>query len=384
MKLLYFDNEQFPPGDTLWRLLVLGSEICFLDRPSVMPIGQWGTIGHSNPMRQFSTGSETVKLSAFKPPNGSEAGGIYEYYAVADVQNTEFVRVFLNGIRDSEAFAYKYLQPAANHGNGVTGSELRQLLVIDKTLYQASFDLSKKQHPSIMYQPQTEEGRQAVVQTLLVDASIRITAALLMADELGATPIADDNIHPQLLALRASNPNYVGGTPSLAPFLGLQFVRAVIPDEVLKLLKVPDILTYWENSKDIYAAWNVEIGNAAAKIGDADLRNPSEAVQKIIATDLLPKIREYENEMVGVRDKLFGDAIKNVVAWEFPALSIGYVAHLGFTGALEAFAAAANAGAIAGAVGAGVKAFAAAGKSRRSEPTITFISARRTANDGVQ
>ena len=192
-----------------------------------------------------------------------------------------------------------------------------------------------------------------------------------MADELGATPVANDDIHPQLLALRTSNPDYVGGTASLAPFLGLQFVRAVIPDEVLKLLKVPDNITYRENSKDIYAAWNVEIGNAAAKIGDAELRNPSEAVQKIIAFDLLPKIREYENEMVCVRDKLFGDAIKNVVAWEFPAVSIGYIAHLGFTGALEAFAAAANAGAIAGAVGAGVKTLV--------PPLVDFVASRRAA-----
>lgn len=210
MKLLYFGNEQFLPGDTLWRLLVLASEICFLDRPSVMPIGQWGTVGHANPMRQFSTRSEAIKLSVFEPPSGSKAGGIYEYYAIADLQNGEFLRVFLNGIRDSDAFAWKYLQPSANYGDGVTGAQVRQLLVTDMALYEASFDLSKRQDPSIMYQPQTWEGRRAVVQTLLVGASIRITAALIMADELGATPVADDNVHPQLLALRTSNPNYVG------------------------------------------------------------------------------------------------------------------------------------------------------------------------------
>ena len=369
MKLLYFGNEQYPPGDTLWRLLVLANEVCFLDRPSVGFPGQSGTVGHINPMRQFFTGSETVKLSAFRPPNGSEAGGTYEYYMAADLQNSEFLRVFLDGIRDNEAFAYKYLQPAANYGNGVTGSQLRQFLAKDKTLYQASFDPSKSPDIPMMYQPQTADGRLAILQMLLLDASIRITAALLMADELGATPVADDNIHPQLLALRTANKKYVGGTPSLAPFLGLQFVRAVIPDEVLKLLKVPDIITYREKSKDIYAAWNVEIGIAAAKIGDAELRNPSEAVRKIIVTDLLPKLREYENEMISVRDKLFIDTIKNVVTWEFPALSIGYIAHLGFTGAFEAFATAANAGAIAGALGAGAKAFV--------PPLVDFVASRR-------
>ena len=209
MKLLYLGTELCPP-ETLQRLMVLADEICFLDRPSVTPIGQWGMIGHANPMRQFSTGSETVKFSAFKSPDGSEAGSIYEFYANADVLNPDFVRVFLDGMRDSERFAYKYLQPVGNYGNGVTGTQLRQRLVMDQTLYQASFDLSAKQHPSIMYQTETAEGRKAVVQTLLVDASIRITSALLMADELDAIPIADDNVHPKLLTLRVSNQKYVG------------------------------------------------------------------------------------------------------------------------------------------------------------------------------
>ena len=33
--------------------------------------------------------------------------------------------------------------------------------------------------------------------------------------------------------LRASSSNYVGGTHSLAPRLGLEFARAIIPDEAL-------------------------------------------------------------------------------------------------------------------------------------------------------
>ena len=106
---------------------MLASEIYFpLDRPSVMPIGQWGTIGHSNPMRQMSTGGGAVNLSVFKPPSGSEAGEIYECYAFADLQNTEFCGYFSTGSETAKLFAYKYLQPAANYGNGVTGSQLRR------------------------------------------------------------------------------------------------------------------------------------------------------------------------------------------------------------------------------------------------------------------
>jgi hypothetical protein len=369
MKLLYLgDNAGFCPFDTLQRLILLADEVCFLDRPSLkFDNVAWGTIGAETPMRRFSTGSEVVRFSSFSPPSGVEAGSIYEHYAHADARNPAFVKVFLDGLRDSDAFAHRYVQPNANYGNDVNGSKLRQLLVADSTLYQSTFDLTAKDHPSVMDQPETGEGRRAVMRTLLMDASIRITGAVLMADELDAVPIADDRIHPQLLALRSSNLNYVGGTPSIAPFLGLQFVRATIPDEALKRLDVPDLISYREKSKDIYAAWNIEISRIAAKIADADLRNPAAAVEKLIAAELMPKLSEYENEMASVRDKLFSDVIKNVLTWELPAVSIGCITSLNFTGALQAFVTSA---ALVG---------AAAGVKATVPPLVDYVTSRRAA-----
>jgi hypothetical protein len=37
-------------------------------------------------------------------------------------------------------------------------------------------------------------------------------------------------------------------------------------------------------------------------------------IQKIIATELAPKIVEYENEMAHIRDQLFGSLIKSIAA----------------------------------------------------------------------
>jgi hypothetical protein len=54
----------------------------------------------------------------------------------------------------------------------------------------------------------------------------------------------------------------------------------------------------------------------------------------------MPKVSEYEAELKSIRDKLFGDLIKSVATWEFPTISIAYFAHLGFAGAIAAFAAA--------------------------------------------
>jgi hypothetical protein len=190
-----------------------------------------------------------------------------------------------------------------------------------------------------MYRPDTAEGRVAILRTLAVDVSIQITSSLIMADEADALPVADDVTYPKLLALRASNARYVGGTPAIAPFLGLQFVQSVMPDELLRKIEFTGVFDYREKTKDLYDAWNVELNRVSAKIGEADLARPVETIQSIIASELAPKIKEYENEMASARDALFGSLIKGVAKWELPTLSMSYVANLGFAGALAAFAA---------------------------------------------
>jgi hypothetical protein len=122
--------------------------------------------------------------------------------------------------------------------------------------------------------------------------------------------------------------------------LGFEFARAIIPDEALKKIEFSGIFEYRKKSIDIYAAWNVEINRTAAKIDDTGLKDHDETIKQLIATELLPKAREYENELISIRDKLFGDLFKGIATWEFPTISIAYFAHLGFAGAVAAFAAA--------------------------------------------
>jgi len=44
--------------------------------------------------------------------------------------------------------------------------------------------------------------------------------------------------------MRSSGKEYVGGTASLAPWLGLEVATAVVPDEALEKLNYTDILDY--------------------------------------------------------------------------------------------------------------------------------------------
>ena len=88
MKLLYIGTH-FCPADSLARLLVLGDELVFLDRPSVT-FEQWGTIGCQSFMRRLSFEGSPVAVSVIAPPSGP-ARYLYESYVQADITNPSFV-----------------------------------------------------------------------------------------------------------------------------------------------------------------------------------------------------------------------------------------------------------------------------------------------------
>ncbi|MBN9597111.1 MAG: hypothetical protein J0G36_17375 [Afipia sp.] len=339
MKLLYIGSHHCP-ADTLSRLFLLGDEIAFLDRPSVT-FGSWGTIGRDSGLRKFSFDGLPVKIEVMAPPSGP-ARELYEPYVEADLRNPQFIRVTFDGIRNDSVFAGRLIHPAANYGSGVTGSDLLREILADASLADRQYDL-KSEDPGLMYRPDLLEGRKAIFRHLLVEASIEVTSGIVMAEELDAIPVADDQTYPKLLSLRTSSSHYLGGTHVLAPYLGMRFTRSVIPDEILAKISFSGIFDYRRKTKDLYDAWNIEVNKAAAKISEADLTNPNEAVQRIIASELAPKLKEYENEMSSARDVMFGDMIKGLAVWQVPTLSLSYIAQMGYFGALANFASAVRA-----------------------------------------
>jgi hypothetical protein len=77
---------------TLKRLILIGSELVFMDRPSVT-FEKWGTVGHKSPFRQVDTRGDPVQISVHAPPAGP-AHGLYAPYAAADFGNPEFIRTY--------------------------------------------------------------------------------------------------------------------------------------------------------------------------------------------------------------------------------------------------------------------------------------------------
>jgi hypothetical protein len=294
--------------------------------------GNWGTIGSPSFFRSVKADGSPVGISVFSPPSGP-VNSLYQKYIETDIQNIEFIKTFLDGLRNSDAFTNKFIQLEADYGSS-TGAQMRSALINDPKLLAPLESSVRQEHMSDIH---TELGRRETLKVHVIEASVNVTSALLISEHTGTLPVTDDPYFSRLLALRTFDSAYIGGVSRLAPFLGYEIAKAVIPDEVLQHLKIFEILEYREKSKDAYSAWSTEINRVSSKVDQFD-PDHAEEIRRLIATELAPQITEFRNEMSSVRDKLFGNMVKSVSKWQLPALTLAYLTNLGVKGAITIFA----------------------------------------------
>ncbi len=333
MKVLY-SGGTICGLQTLRRLVLIADEIGFMDRPSVT-FHDWGTIGRSSEFRRFNTKDAPITFTVHESPSGP-ANELYGAYISADLKNPAFIGTFLEGLANDEIFRTRFIQLKANYATGLTGQQVLNALLVDRTL--ASADLTSPVNGKLMFQVDNEEARRETLKVLLVEASIHITNAVVISEASGLVPVSDDPYFCRLISMRAGDSRYVGQHPTLSPYLGYAIASSVIPEEALSKLKIQDIFEYRRSAKDAYTAWNAEIDRLAARITDIEPDKVEKEIPRIINEEIQPKLIEYRNEMKSARDVLFGDLIKRVVSWEMPTLSVAYLASLDLTSALAAFA----------------------------------------------
>lgn len=342
MRLLFCGSSLFGEA-TFKRLLVLADDIAVMDRPSVS-FPRWGTVGHQSPLRDWvpAFADTPVRLHAYAPPSGP-AELLYLPYVEADLASEEFRRIVLDGLADDESFAGKLVQLDADYPSERRiwrGRDIVRILAGDRTLTPVSVDFESRGR---LFDLGDEEGRRIALRSVLVEASIKITSAMVVAETTGFLPVADDRPFARLLALRTTRA-YVGGGPVGAPFLGLEVAKAVIPDEALQRLSFEDIIKYRHAAKEPYVAWSTELNRLAVALTDVPPEKIEETVSKLIATEIAPRLQAYKVEMASVRDKLFADLLKGA-RWQVPSISLAYLTGLSFASAIAAFV-----GALPGAV----------------------------------
>jgi hypothetical protein len=335
MKAVYFGST-FCSLATLKRLLLLTDELTFIDRPSVFSeTGGFGTIGAPAEIRGYNTDGLPVKLGAIELNRGRH--DLFHPFIASDFANERFVRVFADGLRQSDDFAFKFIQPAGNYG-GIDGYAVRSALIEDETLAARTYETADLTNPAIGLA--TAQGRRANFLSCLFTASVSITAALIAAEELGAVPITDDPFMNRLLALRATDRAFVGADAATAQLIGFSIAQSVVPDEALQHLTISDVFEYRRITSDAYAAWLVEMNRLASMIeGAEDLEALQDTLTNLLAREVRPKVQEYLSELASCRDRLWGDLIKRTVGdWKVPALLLAFTGRLSFPDALAVYA----------------------------------------------
>lgn len=334
MKVLYAGGT-WCDYRTLQRLVLIADEIAFMDRPSVT-FGKWGTIGAKSEFRRFNTTDAPISFSVHAPPSGP-ANNLYRSYIDADLKNPHFISSFFEGLTNNEKFQSRFIQPKANYGCG-TGEDVLKAIINDKSLISANY--SEQPGEKLPYEIKSAESRRETMKILLIEASISVTNAMVVSESTGLTPISDDPYFCKLLSLRSGDSEYVGKGHRLSPYLGIAVAESVIPDQALDVLEIKDLFDYRKSTKDAYDFWSAEIERLSLRINDMEPENVAKELPKIFNLEIHPKLIQYRNEMKASRDKLFGDLIKKIVAWEMPTISAAYLANLDLASAIASFAAA--------------------------------------------
>jgi len=303
---------------------------------SLVNVGNYGTVGRDSEFRQFRIDEVPVSFSVHTPPDGQKKD-LYLRYIEADLKDTNFIRIVLNGLKNNRIFRSRLVQLEANYGWG-SGEQVLDELLRDPTLYEGEY--GSPTEPELLYVPDTVAGRRQTLGTLLIEASIQVTNALIVAESGQYSPVSDDPYFCHLIAHRASDVNYVNQPAYTASVFGLAIMKAVLPDESLSSLNMKDLFEYRSLSKDAYAAWSLEVECLGQKLLDIPAELFGREAAKLIVTEVRPRMLELRSEMALARDKLFGDLVKSVTKWEVPTISLAYLTSLSLPMAIAAFASA--------------------------------------------
>lgn len=314
MKVLYY-GDTFCSHPTLKRLLVVAQQITFIDRPSVALSETSGTVGRVTEARDFLPLDPKygVEISAHEPYE--KAVPMYRVYLQRDWQSATFRRTVLEGLRDI-AFASRILSLDGNYGDA-TGGQIRDALLGDPALRAEQLP---ELHRRTSYRIDTHEARVETLGTLVSEASIMVSGALIGASDTGCVPITDNEVLVALLATRCTEASTRKGQDAALAVLGDEIARSVLPESVLAQLSIGDILDYRAKTKDAYTAWLGDLDTLVLALEEVKSENYQEEARKLIRSKINPKIEEYKRAMISVRDGMFGGLISSAPSWVVPAV----------------------------------------------------------------
>jgi len=309
MKLIYADDPDVDEF-TFKRLMLLGSELTFVERPSIQLAENFGTVGVTPNVAGLKPQFEgsAIRLHVGKPPTSMFASAFYNKYFEIDLRNPAFIRTVLNALETDQTWHW-YFDPKETKANGEY--ENMTSWIGNRRQELETFDFNTVTRPEHIGQITSDDEARFAVRTLLAEASMRTTAVLSVAQEFGGTPICARPYLNQLLVTRLSDAAYLG-KPVRARQLGLRLFESLVPDEALTHLTITDLLLFRERTRAYYEAWTIEVSKLEAELADATVDLTDRAILDLIDSKITPSIVEVKNEIRKIRDDLLASAMKLV------------------------------------------------------------------------
>ncbi|HEY2547152.1 MAG TPA: hypothetical protein VGI46_13885 [Candidatus Acidoferrum sp.] len=189
---------------TLKKSVLLFDEIHFMDRPSFMFGGRYGTVGAASPLRAYehSFRDHGVALYVHGAPGGIVEGPLLASVE-SDLGDINFMTRFQEGLRASPLFRNLHISPG-NYGNGETHETMFQkVAAID--LQQSRPALEIFNDPLVRHMDhQTPEGRLKILASKAAICSVKMNFALDVGAKNAFAPMSDASPYASLIGTKYS------------------------------------------------------------------------------------------------------------------------------------------------------------------------------------
>jgi hypothetical protein len=317
LRALYYPDF-WVEAPTLKKSILLFDEIHFMDRPSFMFGGSFGSVGAASPLRRYEKAFRDggVPLYVHGAIDGPVEGELLTKVE-ADLGDLNFMTRFQEGLRVSPHFRNLHIQPG-DYGQGETHETLFQkLAVID--LQQSRQALEVFNDPLVRHMDHTTpQGRLKILASDAALCSAKMSVALDVGARQAFAPLADASPYTSLLSVkysRAVATSALVGGQILATDLSLAIFDELVPAESLEKLTFGEAIRYRKESDNAREAFLEHLLLLQTKLGqvpgDGDY---AASISKIITTEVRPAAQEFRNKLDTIYEKLFGKIAGAAVA----------------------------------------------------------------------
>ncbi len=208
MKLTFSDAPSIDEL-TFKRLLLLGDDLLFVERPSIQLADNYGTVGMPSGMRGLITQFEgsPIKLIVDEPPNSTFNSNFYIKYFEKDLLNPEFIQTIFDGIENYWIYDHHF-DPKQKNTSGEFQDYRSWLLANQNEI--KTLDIANIPRPETVFQITSKEEAHFAFKIIAAEQSLRVSSVTHICNKYHSNPTSINPYLNKLIALRLTNNIYSG------------------------------------------------------------------------------------------------------------------------------------------------------------------------------